>query len=1754
MPSTLDPVILRKLEAFGQRWRGLILLRGLCEGVVTLLGTMTLAALVDWLLITPDPVRWALSAAGYLATTAVVWFNCARLLLRTPGPRELARLMEKAEPKLREDLISAVELADSTPDAQYDSELFRRLLQQNVASRVQDVQVSSLLPKRLISRWLYSATAVLIVCAGLLLLPGLHYDQLLARAFAPMANVDRVSSVQITIVEPSPAELLAPRGDNIPVVVKISGPEPSKVLLETFREGAKNQKDRVMMSLVGDRQYSATISAGTETVYYRIRAGDGITRKFAIRTRPRPHVAQFEKTFHFPAYARLEPRRVKEENGDLSALEGSSADLRLQVDQPVTDAELRLEQAGQKTVVKLTPAGANQLQGTVPITKAGTYLVHLVAAQTGFENKFSPQYEIRPVPDLVPRVSIDAPQKDLVISGDELLALKGSAKDDLAVTNVTQMIRINEAPWTEVPLFTNVQPEATVNRQWDLLALKANPGDRVTTKLVARDLKGNRGESTPLHLQIISPGFDAKRLRALEAKKQLNDSLQKLRESTEDLKQALSKNEVKNLNTGDDLHRKQSVLSANAALEETGRQVDQARDKLKEALLQSAPGRDGADLASVGQMLSALKQETLEEARKEIEKIGYESDSAKSASVVKEATKHANRVADSASLIAQAYNDLFAADEAGAIAANLNYLDREQERMNRQATSEATQGAQAWERLARRQGGAAKESKVVEDMLAALGQHVDRYSASRAKKAQQDLAAGRAMLEPALTNSLPSRELLKPAANMEKGVENAFANLAPLERELAQRADRARDRLGKIAGPANAKLAELRRDVEELARNDQKLAESIQKGRKSSQLETRSAELKEKTAAEWKSTVEQLKDRAAIEELRRDADSHFVADATKTAQALSALRAASEGDQQAKKAVEPLKQLENAFRTLEAGHGLAEMNAGLKQLANQERWEAQAMDAAVTRPKEWNWLGQRLQAAPPELQKAGLPKEAAQTVAEAARSPVAQAIKQEMDARQAMQRSPSAQRTSTPVSDQLESLNAAVKQAQQVTQPAIDEARATVAQAAPALSQMMAGLARASEEMQKTTRDALPSNAHAATPTPPPSANPASAQSNAPAQTPANPSVAQASMPAAPAENAPANSASPAEPRKLLGRQRDLNQQVNDLKDALRRDANVQDVTSKDGRDRSRDADDAVAMLREPPVKAEDALREATTARQSANQERALNAAAQQQQKLADVLQQLAKHYQELEAGRTPESRTALRRAEEELGIKSGLDSEYTKAETLASMMQKTPEEMLRELEKELARNEVMRKELDHIADSTLDDARNKLQRSASQEKGISQKLSEAVQAQEQQKSIPERVRQIAATAQKMARQTVPDIHLDATTSQSGARPELDQAAQALQSAAQKAPTDFSQPPMELSRQLAELAKPLQEAGGNLVTAANKAAQALKQFPPSDSKAAAAHSAQTQSAKAAQQAAEMRRDAQQMAEQLASLAKSSDAQMAQAAAQQVPIAQNLSEAGADISRAGRHESRLGTPQGMTLQQVGSETQSVADKQVPAARQALASQPNPAVAAPPVDAARQAIENQLASLKTALEMPSNKTASSGAQPSANQEGQPAENNPASSQASSGNPPSPGESKQMARTLDRIDSALNAAAAKGQQGQAGKDPNQAASNAMADAAQAQQSAMRSSRQGGNVPGEKPSSESQGTGAGASMKSDEMAVGGLPELRNLSNADWAKLPPKLAQGLMEAQREGMAGEYRAMVETYFRVIAERAKERRP
>jgi hypothetical protein len=103
-------------------------------------------------------------------------------------------------------------------------------------------------------------------------------------------------------------------------------------------------------------------------------------------------------------------------------------------------------------------------------------------------------------------------------------------------------------------------------------------------------------------------------------------------------------------------------------------------------------------------------------------------------------------------------------------------------------------------------------------------------------------------------------------------------------------------------------------------------------------------------------------------------------------------------------------------------------------------------------------------------------------------------------------------------------------------------------------------------------------------------------------------------------------------------------------------------------------------------------------------------------------------------------------------------------------------------------------------------------------------------------------------------------------------------------------------------------------------------------------------------------------------------------------------------------------------------------------------------------------------------------------------------------------------------------------------------------------MAAAAQAQAQAMASARSEGLTPGQQAISQGESKGGGAATVDGQREAGKLPtDLARLGGV-WGKLPPKLARDLLEGRREGSGGEYREMVEVYFRAIADKAREKQP
>src|SRR5690606_31356353 len=107
MPLATDNKTLQLLRTFARRRRRLILLRGVAATTLALVVGMVVVARGGRFFIMELPARLALSRAAYCAAVVGAWRVAGRHRVRRDRPAALARMIEAAEPGLRDRLLAA---------------------------------------------------------------------------------------------------------------------------------------------------------------------------------------------------------------------------------------------------------------------------------------------------------------------------------------------------------------------------------------------------------------------------------------------------------------------------------------------------------------------------------------------------------------------------------------------------------------------------------------------------------------------------------------------------------------------------------------------------------------------------------------------------------------------------------------------------------------------------------------------------------------------------------------------------------------------------------------------------------------------------------------------------------------------------------------------------------------------------------------------------------------------------------------------------------------------------------------------------------------------------------------------------------------------------------------------------------------------------------------------------------------------------------------------------------------------------------------------------------------------------------------------------------------------------------------------------------------------------------------------------------------------------------------------------------------
>ena len=1288
MSTTLNEVTYARLQEFRRRRLALTASRGWSAVATVFVATLFVAVIVD-AVSTQSLVRWIASSLVYLGTLATWFWSCWRpSRIREPLQSE-AKRFEEADPRLREQLLTAVEFADTSREDLQDSVAFRELLQAQVGNLIAPVDVRQLLPWQLVRRWLLVAAASLALLLLLSFIPQLHWMNRVARALFPAANLDRIARVAIIIEEPQPHSKNIAAGDIIGIVARIDGPKPELVAIES--RSADSTTSIVPMQVhaeapetkIAPLRFHGTISTDQPWIEYRITASGASTAWHRLTTQPRPDVLQFTKTLTPPAYCQLDAITQADQQGNIRAIIGTRVKLTLQLNQTVSLAELRWQSANPNTeaaietkslaLEKQAESGLYTTEFTVE--RSQTYRIHLQSAETGFINEFSPSYTVDAIIDQQPEIAWTQPTSTKqIVAPDQILKLSAQIQDEMPIASLKQLIRINrEGPWKESDIdpsklkpfkvdvaqaLSGGRDFTTASWQVDLLQFSTLVGDTVEMKLNATDRLNQSAESEVLEFLIAESSITRNPSPSEQMRMDVATALeafeQAIKQSDQEIQELVK---PKTPPQDDSQLQAQSEKTLDAAKTITATvetQVPKLLELIQQAASQTEDNASLLELEQAGQALSMLNTRNVRELAtlaNDLAEPNQELNAKRRGELVKEIAQRAHRLEETTQTTATAFRSMVSHDVGRRVSEQVaqleqsfsNFGDEDSEDKSDQSLEQQRRTATVMSRqlLELQQAMLDAMPSVRQDTKQRLRQTADTIgnlvSQIDSLPPQSDLS------EMKKQTSQVGKTLgqMKNASWFDGGLHDAIINGHRRLSEFGgQPADQLRRAIANLTAPENAGV-----------------------------------DIKSATA---EAVLENLNDRRALMRSRQEGDREFASDLGNTTRAIREItqnESLTKSDQQ-----RALNETAAALETLQAAHGVKESMALLEELVRGERWALNESDAMIKHPLVFDSFGERLENAVKLLRQAKVPNELVDSIERLRWHEANGKAGQKINSRRWENNPPvSAAPELNQLSEQLATANSKLE-------PIIQQARGKIAEQAPSLGELAQKAADATRELQQQTE-----------------------------------SLAKAVE----RNEVPDESTQLAQ---LQSEQQQAQQPIAELRDALVDHADSQNLLEQQQLLNAREADAALAVVdsakEQIDASMESALSSAQAPAEPADKAKSLDAAADQQANAADNLDKLAKHFdaanQKAAESNTPTDQqnasNPLMELANELGNSAEAQQRYNEAAQLARLAAAKPEEVLRQLEQKLDKSPAMQQEMSRISQELAEQALNRLDRAANQQ------------------------------------------------------------------------------------------------------------------------------------------------------------------------------------------------------------------------------------------------------------------------------------------------------------------------------------------------------------------------------------------------------------------------------------------------------
>jgi hypothetical protein len=423
---------------------------------------------------------------GIASTRAVLFFllalaalfGLALPLLRLTQRRSIA-VAESTRPQFQQRLLTFHEREKQGDDP------FIELLAANTLTVAQDASPSSFVPD---ARLLVLAGAG-VACLGVLIWMIAAGPGYLGYGASLIWTGEKHNRAPLYDIQVTPGDAAVRRNSDQLVTARILGLHPGKVrLLARYQSAASKSgtsggwEPVAMQPQQGSAGFQFLFAGLPEDVEYYVEAGPITSRHFKIRVVDLPSVKRIQVTYHYPKWTGLQ--QVSDEHGgDLRAIEGTHAEIEVQMDRPLRDGLLSLDDGRQ---IHLTGGEDNLFRGVLPMEKDGAY--HVATIDQGQQVRLSEDYFIATNKANPPDIAIDRPGSDYRASPIEEVAVGVKATDEFGLNHVSLHYSVNGGVERSIDMLKqpgakNVDGTTTLS----LEDFKLVPGDVVSLYATARD-------------------------------------------------------------------------------------------------------------------------------------------------------------------------------------------------------------------------------------------------------------------------------------------------------------------------------------------------------------------------------------------------------------------------------------------------------------------------------------------------------------------------------------------------------------------------------------------------------------------------------------------------------------------------------------------------------------------------------------------------------------------------------------------------------------------------------------------------------------------------------------------------------------------------------------------------------------------------------------------------------------------------------------------------------------------------------------------------------------------------------------------------------------------------------------------------------------------------------------------------------------------------------------------------------------------